>query len=264
MDALFGFVGLAALVIGLIMVVIALIRKKPKKNAGIVTAAGFVLFVVGLALPSSNEIVKDEGSKVAVSKEKDGTSSESGEKDMNEKTKEKEKAQAEKEREKAEQEEVKKKSENADWFKTALPAFTDNNLELQEVSYKFITENSNLLPALDVAEVNKAKELTDATINIKHLNKNATPHFEKFLSATGSVINVEEDVIESGQTVAIVHVMDDDFNSHIVIIMKSTGDILEDDTVQFWGVPVGPYSFENVSGGYTNSQVYFGSHIEKK
>ena len=79
----------------------------------------------------------------------------------------------------------------------------------------------------------------------------------------GSVISIEEVPLDNGETIAVTHVLDDEWNSYQVLLYKSTGDILEEDTVRFWGVPVGSSSFENVSGGATNVQNFYGAHIEK-
>ncbi|MBC6976238.1 MULTISPECIES: hypothetical protein [unclassified Bacillus (in: firmicutes)] len=58
--------------------------------------------------------------------------------------------------------------------------------------------------------------------------------------------------------------MDDGGQSYQIAMLKSAGEnVFEKDTIQFWGVPVGPSSFENVSGGTTNVQFFVGSHVEK-
>lgn len=79
---------------------------------------------------------------------------------------------------------------------------------------------------------------------------------------SGTVISIEENMIDD-DTVSIAHILDNDYNSYQVLIFKSTDNIFEDDTVRFWGVTVGPLNFPNVSGGVTNVQYFFGSHIEK-
>jgi hypothetical protein len=151
----------------------------------------------------------------------------------------------------------------AEGFKHDITIITENNLELSQESYDFMVANHTLLPAMTDADITKVKGLVDPSISYKLLNKNAAPYFSKFVSFTGSVVRVEETQVESGDTVSLTHVMDDEFNSYQLFMYKGTGDILEEDSVQFWGVPVGISSFENVSGGTTNVQVIFGSHIEK-
>lgn len=151
----------------------------------------------------------------------------------------------------------------AEGFKHDITVVTNNSLELSQKSYDFIVSNHTLLPAMTDGDVTKVKSLVDPSISYKLLNKNVAPYYSKFASFTGNVVSVEETQIESGDTVSLTHVIDDEFNSYQVFMYKGTGDILEEDRVQFWGIPVGVTSFENVSGGTTNVQLFFGSHIEK-
>ncbi len=157
----------------------------------------------------------------------------------------------------------KDESENyANVLEDVLPAVTDGDVELQETSYEFISEHAELFPAKTEEDINQAKSLVDDSITIKHLNKNVAPYLEKVLSFQGTVIAVEEET-EDDETISLTHVYDEEGNSYEVLMFKTTGDILEDDEVQFWGSPVGAHSFENISGGFTNSQIFFGSHLEK-
>ncbi|MED4727203.1 hypothetical protein P9597_03425 [Aneurinibacillus migulanus] len=61
-----------------------------------------------------------------------------------------------------------------------------------------------------------------------------------------------------------LHVIDNNFQSYQILMFKSTGDILQEDKVRFWGVPAGSSSFSNVSGGTTNVQLFVGAHVEKQ
>ncbi|WP_462410632.1 hypothetical protein [Neobacillus sp. Marseille-QA0830] len=144
-----------------------------------------------------------------------------------------------------------------------LPAITEDNLELDQVSYDFIVKNHTLFPAKTPEAVQKAKQMTDSSVNYKLLNKNAAPYFEKVVSFEGTVISVEEQNLDNNEVVSLTHLMDDEGNSYQVIMYNSTGDLLEEDQARFWGLPLGASSFENVSGGTTNVQVFFGSAIEK-
>lgn len=151
----------------------------------------------------------------------------------------------------------------AENFKELIKSLTDNSVEVSQESYDYIVKNHTLFPANSKDEIAEAKKKTDSSISYKHLNKNAQPYYKKITTFQGTVVSVEENPLDDGTTISLVHVMDDDFNSYQVILYKSTGDILEEDTVRFWGVPVGASSFENVSGGTTNVQNFLGSHIEK-
>ena len=181
-------------------------------------------------------------------------------------------------REKAEQEEKKRKEEEeakeeakkqaelekikyALFAKISIPTVTDG-LKLQDKTYNYIVANSTLFPAKDAKQIKAAQNKVDGKIKYGHLEKNVTPYLDKMIAVKGQVVSVEEQPAE-GDTIAFLHLMDDNFNSYRVLICKTTGDIIKGDTVKAIGVPVGAESFKNVSGGTTNSIFLFGSHIAK-
>jgi hypothetical protein len=148
-------------------------------------------------------------------------------------------------------------------FKANYPALTDNQVELDQSSIDFIKNNYTLFPAQTDADINKVKSMTDSSIDARLLNKNPSPYFQKIASYEGTVISVEEKQLDKTTTISLTHVMDDNEQSYQVLMYKSTGNILENDRVRFWGAPVGVSSFENVSGGSTNVIDFAGSQIEK-
>ncbi|MEH7495185.1 hypothetical protein [Neobacillus niacini] len=231
--------------------------KKALKWVGIV----FVVFIV-LGMFMNDEEPKSTTAKDVSSEESDTTKEE-------EVVTTEEEAVTEEEEEAPKEEPKKEEAANtnskfADYAELHIPVITEEALELTKESYDYIASNPTLFPANSDQDIQTVKGMVDSSITYKHLNKNATPYFNKVLSFSGYVVSIEETPIEdTSDTIAILHVMDDEEFSYEVILYKSTGDILEEDYVQFWGVPVGPYSFENVSGGSTNVQVFMGSHIEK-
>lgn len=155
-------------------------------------------------------------------------------------------------------------SKYADYAEYHIPVLTEESLSLSSTSYDFFTKHDSLFPAMDDNAIQEVKGMVDSSVTAKHLNKNAKPYLEKVLSYKGTVVSIEETNIEDTEdTVSVIHVMDDEGNSYQILLYKSTGDILEEDYVQFWGAPVGPSSFENISGGTTNVQFIMASHLEK-
>ncbi|MCY1689916.1 hypothetical protein OVA29_03065 [Exiguobacterium sp. SL14] len=168
-------------------------------------------------------------------------------------------------KDKAKPKQVSSDTTYVDYLKSVVPRMTEDNLEISSKSYSFIEKNQKLFPAFKEEDINKAKQMTDSTVNVKLLNKNVEPYLEKMLSFEGNVVTIEEtSVPDSKDVMSLVHVIDDAGDSYQVLLFKTSGDILEEDRVQFWGAPIGPSYFENVSGGTTNVQVFAGSHIEKK
>lgn len=206
-----------------------------------------VLFIgiVGLGILTSDDDAPDAVKEEASAETEDTSNTESKDK---EKTKQ-----------------VSSDTTYVDYLKSVVPRMTEDNLELSSKSYSFIEQNQKLFPAFKEEDINKAKQMTDSTVNVKLLNKNVEPYLEKMLSFEGNVVTIEETSVPNSKDVmSLVHVIDDAGDSYQVLLFKTSGDILEEDRVQFWGAPIGPSYFENVSGGTTNVQVFAGSHIEKK
>lgn len=149
-----------------------------------------------------------------------------------------------------------------DVLKESMPEMSEGYLELSDQSYNFIKENNKLFPAKTEEDINNAKNRSES-IDLKLLNKNAKPYFSTITSYEGYVVQVFEESYDNGETAAEVNIADEEGNNHSLILFKSTGDIVEEDYVKFWGVPVGSYSYETLAGGYQNAQIFFGAHIEK-
>lgn len=152
----------------------------------------------------------------------------------------------------------------AEGYKSDVPVATENQAELTQESYDFIVKNFGLIPAKDDKAVESVKALTQE-VDIKLLNKNITPYYSTFVTFEGYVIQVEEQTYENGEIISWLNIYDDAAGTnHNVLMYKSSGDILEDDYVQFWGIPLAKYSYATVDGGFQNSIIFAASHAEKK
>ncbi|MBU8714102.1 hypothetical protein KM924_16440 [Brevibacillus parabrevis] len=268
MNAFFALIGVLAILVAIVYLIVNAIRKKPLKIPLYVLLGGFVSFIIGLSIPSSTSNSASPSAQTVTASaptntpEEDKTKKEAEEKAAAE-AKAKEEAEA-----KAEAEAKKKadevKSRNVDYAALAIPNFAEG-LEIQESTRQFVVANYKLFPAGPEADIKTALSKVDEKIKYGHLEKNITPYLNKMVAVTGNVVNVEEAPSEGvgTGTVALVHVIDNDFNSFRMFIMKSTGDILKGDKVKIVGVPVGQESFANVSGGTTRSIFLLGSHINK-
>lgn len=171
---------------------------------------------------------------------------------------------AQKAKEEADKQALLEKTVYAEATKAAFPEITESQPELPQQTYDFIVANNTLFPAKTPEDIKKVKDMADKSITVKHLNKNATPYFNKVATFSGQVVSVEEKPINDQETLSLLHIIDDNDQSYQVLMFKSTGDILEEDQVRFWGIPAGPSSFSNVSGGTTNVQLFVGAHAEKQ
>ena len=184
--------------------------------------------------------------------------------DKKAKEREEERKRIEEEKNKKEQEEAKKREKFATIYytKELTNYLTNGNLVMSDITLNYLIAHHDIFPALSAAKIEEAKQKTDKTITSAHISKNINPYLDKMVTFSGSVVNVSEST-EAGNTVSYLHVMGDDWQSHEVLLLKTTGDILKGDTVRFWGVPVGENGFDNVSGGYTRTIFYIASHVQK-
>lgn len=216
----------------------------------------FVILIAGLV-----------GCGATENKQTSGTETTSSSSSNNNTIKENIEANKQAEEKKKQEEEAQKKllqqQKYALLAKESIPLITENNLELQEKSFNFITKNYKLFPAKTDSDVKQVKKMTDTSITAKHLNKNVMPYLEKMVSFQGTVVTIEETPIENNETITLIHVMDDNMQSYQILMFKSVENVFEGDNIRFWGTPVGPSSFDNVSGGTTNVQVLIGSNVEK-
>lgn len=142
-----------------------------------------------------------------------------------------------------------------------IPSITEDQLTLDKQSYNFISSNPDLFPALSKEAIQKTKKLEDDKITSKHLNKNVKPYLEQMVNFAGDIIQIQEETLDDGTPVSVILIEDMDFNAIFAIGYHST-EFLEGDFVEVWGLPLGPYNYENVDGGTTLAQVIATSFIE--
>lgn len=141
---------------------------------------------------------------------------------------------------------------NADLLSQLVPWASNNQAEMDSVTYDYITKNAQWFPAKSAEDKKAARASADKSVTTRHIFKNITPYLDTMVKITGEVVQIEEDS-SSGYTLASIHILDDNGNSVIGIFLGSTGSILDGDTVTLTGVPTALYSFDNVGGGTTNA-----------
>lgn len=149
----------------------------------------------------------------------------------------------------------------ADMMTEVVPNAVEDGA-LDDSTYNYIVDNSNLFPATTAADKKLAKAKVDSTITSKHLFKNITPYLDTMVSFSGDIIQVQEQETAYG-TVAMIHISDENNNSIVGVYKGSTGDILDGDHVTMRGVPTASYSFENIGGGTTDAILLTVSTIQK-
>jgi hypothetical protein len=254
-----GIIGLISFLVFLVLGIIALFKRNgTAKKKWLFAAVSLIVFIVGVSNSVSSTPKETATEPVAKSVEKNDSS-----KVKTEEEKKKDALDAQKKKEEAEKQlALLEQQKYANLAKDLIPEFTDKNLELDDKTFDFISNHSKLFPAKTPEDIQQVKNLTDTTIESKHLNKNVSPYLDKMVVFSGSVVNIEENKV-GDESITLVHILDDDLQSYQILLFKPADNVFEDDQVKFWGVPVGPSSFDNVSGGTTNTQFFVGADLEK-
>ncbi|PPQ47117.1 hypothetical protein C5G87_19500 [Paenibacillus peoriae] len=148
----------------------------------------------------------------------------------------------------------------AEFLKDGTPMLTEDQASMEQTSYDFIAKNSDLFPSTDKSKV---INLVDKSVTTKHLNKSLNLYLNKFVKISGDVIDIEEDNIPIGTT-AIVYISDENDNTVMAVYPGASGEIFEGDVATVIGVPIANFSYENVSGGYTNTTLLAASFLAKE
>lgn len=168
---------------------------------------------------------------------------------------------------KEEKEEKKKEDKHqlyADALKEAVPYMTEEQGTVAQASYDYVVDNANIFPALTDEAIEKVKAEAQV-VDLKLLNKNVAPYYTTLVSYEGYVVQIQEENYENGEIASWFNIYDEETGANYNALMyKTSGDILEEDYVQFWGIPITTYSYETLDGGYQNSIFFFASHVEKK
>lgn len=133
--------------------------------------------------------------------------------------------------------------------------------ELSDKADIFLNENPLLFPT---KKKSKIKKYIDYSIDYRHLSKNSSKYGDKLMALQGAyVVSCSEENIDDDTVLTELQLSDSDSNNFIVYYFGELSDILEEDTVDCYGLPLGTTSFDNVSGGTTLAGVLAGSYIKK-
>ncbi|GAF65018.1 hypothetical protein BTS2_1915 [Bacillus sp. TS-2] len=137
---------------------------------------------------------------------------------------------------------------------------TDGFISLSQQGSEYLTNYLDLFlnPTSEMKQ--KAKGLVEE-IDIKALDKDATPYLSTITSFTGYVVQIEEFDYGEGQRLTNA-IISDDYSVYDVLLFGSSDGIYDEDYVTFYGLPMGKYAYDNVEGGHTISQFFLGSSIE--
>lgn len=170
------------------------------------------------------------------------------------------------EEKKAKELEAKKLDEKFKYIYMAQEIINDNSDDSQmgDVPLNFAISHYDLFPVLSNSKIKELKSITEQNITSAQIQKNVNPYANKVVSFSGDVIQISEESIDENRALTWVLIADENYNYHEVYLFKTSGSIVEGDSVRFYGIPIGLNYFENLAGGTTETILYLGSHIEKQ
>ena len=147
--------------------------------------------------------------------------------------------------------------ELADYFieycKFLIPAITDESVQLSEKTEDFIRNNYELFDPFEEVDYSQYSDLINWYAETKEINKSIGLYTDTVILRSGYIVNIEETEVEEGLYLTFAQVWDYDNDQHYMLLYLKPTEFLVEDKISFIGVPVGKYSFENVSGGYTHA-----------
>lgn len=149
----------------------------------------------------------------------------------------------------------------AEFFSYSQQLYQDS-ICMPELAENFIVEHDNLFPCETEETINEASELTDATIERKHLSKGGMSIGDKFFSANGLTVQQIFESNECGYTFSWILASDSNYEYYAIYYLGSI-DVYEGDRISIRALPLGNSSFENISGGTTLVVVCAGATVSK-
>lgn len=129
----------------------------------------------------------------------------------------------------------------------------DEGEPITESSLQFLEEHLDIFMEHNQSS---ALELVDSSIDYRHLEKNIDEYSGAMYMDYGVIVSIEE---SDGLTA--IHLLNLETEVSYMILYIGETDFLEEDTLEFIGLPLMNTHFENVSGGYTNAIVMLASNL---
>ena len=124
----------------------------------------------------------------------------------------------------------------------------------------FINEHEDLFPA---SGVDALTPYINSEIGYKNISKSPDKYGDQVMVIDyAGVLQISEQ--DAGdETLTILQAYDDEGENYMVYYFGELPNVLDDDTVKIYGIPLGTTSFDNISGGTTLAVVLGGCYVEK-
>lgn len=136
----------------------------------------------------------------------------------------------------------------------------DRGYTMSQKSVDFINAHEDLFPATSVDDLT---QYVNSEIGYKNISKNPDNFGDQIMIVENAgVVYIGEEKVDD-MTFTILQVYDDNGESYLIYYFGELPDILDDDYVKVYGVPLGTTGFENVGGGTTLAVALGGCYVEK-
>lgn len=136
----------------------------------------------------------------------------------------------------------------------------DSGYTMSQKSVDFINAHEDLFPA---TSVDNLTQYVNSEIGYKKNSKNPDNFGDQIMIVENAgVVYISEEKVDD-MTFTSLQVYDDNGECYLVYYFGELPDILDDDYVKVYGVPLGTTGFDNVSGGTTLAVVLGGCYVEK-
>ena len=131
---------------------------------------------------------------------------------------------------------------------------------MSQKSIDFINEHEDLFPA---SGVDALTPYINSEIGYKNISKSPDKYGDQVMVIDyAGVLQISEQ--DAGdETLTILQAYDDEGENYMVYYFGELPNVLDDDTVKIYGIPLGTTSFDNISGGTTLAVVLGGCYVEK-
>lgn len=147
-----------------------------------------------------------------------------------------------------------------DWYEYIGTITDDLSYTISPKAKEFLNTHQDVAPAKSEKSISK---YVDSSVEFKKISKNQNNFGDKIMKVNAAyVIDIKETDLDDGSVLSELQVADDDGNVYYIIHNDSL-EVYKEDTIKFYGIPLGMSGYENVSGGTTNCVVLAGSYVEK-
>ena len=131
---------------------------------------------------------------------------------------------------------------------------------MAEIQTHYIARSEDLFPA---ASADALTQYVNSEIGYKNISKNPDKFGNQIITVDyAQVVQINEGNA-GNHPFTIMQIMDENVDNYMVYYFGEIPEVLEDDYVKVYGLPLGTTSFDNVGGGTTLAAVLGGCWVEK-